>query len=275
MSALLELECRVPTDGYDVITIDRARAKKRVRSWIPPRGQRMTAEDVNKVLLLPGATEDERYVAERWPEVFGPITRIFPDVMKFLRPRSERMSRFDLFEVGPSAFLEFAQTPTTEEGIKAFANRYGLMGPAEHFVSHWLDAWVLRIRAMERLVTLWEKSNRTGDFTKLIGLVERAPKELPLANLEKPQAGLQVLLKKDPRNATARLCIRPNNLYDALLAQLVLAIDGNLNLRACVVCRMWFTLEAGTGRSDKIYCSNACSMRAYRRRKGDTRKNNR
>jgi hypothetical protein len=41
-----------------------------------------------------------------------------------------------------------------------------------------------------------------------------------------------------------------------------------LNLRACVQCRKWFTLEAGRGRSDKEYCSNACRMRAYRKRKG-------
>jgi hypothetical protein len=39
-------------------------------------------------------------------------------------------------------------------------------------------------------------------------------------------------------------------------------------LRTCVQCRKWFTLEAGRGRSDKEYCSNACRMRAYRKRKG-------
>jgi hypothetical protein len=76
-----------------------------------------------------------------------------------------------------------------------------------------------------------------------------------------------LLLKKDPLSASPKLCIRPASLWQALWAQLVLAIDGNLNLRACVQCRKWFTLEAGKGRSDKEYCTNACRMRAYRRRK--------
>ena len=47
----------------------------------------------------------------------------------------------------------------------------------------------------------------------------------------------------------------------------VLAIDGNMNLGKCVQCRKWFRLDAGRGRSDKQYCSNACRMRAYRKRK--------
>jgi hypothetical protein len=33
------------------------------------------------------------------------------------------------------------------------------------------------------------------------------------------------------------------------------------------LCRKWFTIEEGQGRSDKQYCSNACRMRAYRKRK--------
>jgi hypothetical protein len=79
--------------------------------------------------------------------------------------------------------------------------------------------------------------------------------------------GASVLLKKDPLSSGARLCIRPPDLRSALWAQLALAIDGHINLRSCVECRSWFTLEAGRGRSDKEYCSNACRMRAYRKRK--------
>jgi hypothetical protein len=79
---------------------------------------------------------------------------------------------------------------------------------------------------------------------------------------------VELHLREDPLSASARLCIRPNSLAHALWAQLLLAIDGNANLAACVQCRKWFTMEAGHGRSDKEYCSNACRMRAYRKRKG-------
>jgi hypothetical protein len=82
-----------------------------------------------------------------------------------------------------------------------------------------------------------------------------------------PGVPVELLLKEDPLSGSARLCIRPRSLINALWAQFLLAIDGNVNLGACVQCRKWFTLEPGRGRSDKEYCSNACRMRAYRKRK--------
>jgi hypothetical protein len=45
------------------------------------------------------------------------------------------------------------------------------------------------------------------------------------------------------------------------------AIDGSESLQNCVECERWFTISAGQGRSDKAYCSNACRMQAYRKRK--------
>ena len=45
------------------------------------------------------------------------------------------------------------------------------------------------------------------------------------------------------------------------------AIDGSESLQNCVECERWFTISAGQGRSHKAYCSNACRMQAYRKRK--------
>src|SRR5262249_26833691 len=111
-----------------------------------------------KVVLSPDATDDERYMAERWPLLFLPqpdrlpetrkllkarlsrlglpLRTITPQVVKMLRPRSERTRHFDLFNPddlesvglksdGQPAFLQFSQTAPTEEGIKALADRYG------------------------------------------------------------------------------------------------------------------------------------------------------
>jgi hypothetical protein len=50
--------------------------------------------------------------------------------------------------------------------------------------------------------------------------------------------------------------------------ELAQAIDGSQSLRNCMVCKQWFTISAGQGRSDKEYCSDACRVRAYRKRKG-------
>jgi hypothetical protein len=190
-----------------------------------------------------------------------------PPIIRILQPRSERTRRFDLFKAR-SAFLEFAQTPAIEDGIKAFADRYGPLVPdrPENFRFCWygrhIDKWFRPIRSMHQLVELWNISGRTGDFSKIIRAVQRQ------SNVGNHGWPVELFLKEDPQSASARLCIRPSSLREALWTQLILAIDGNVNLNACVQCRKWFTLEAGRGRSDKEYCSNACRMRAYRKRKG-------
>jgi hypothetical protein len=192
-----------------------------------------------------------------------------PEKIRMLHPRSKRTRRFDLFESGSSAFLEFAQTPLTEDGVKALADRYGPLEDdrgskeREYEWGRSIDAWFANIREMRRTVELWRKSTVTGDFSRIIREV-RLSFEIGGRDSGPPVA---LLLKKDPWSASPKLCMRPISLHQALWAQLLLAIDGNLNLRGCVQCRKWFTLEAGRGRSDKEYCSNACRMRAYRKRK--------
>ena len=251
MSTLLEYECRPSVGGYDVATFDQARATK--GPWRAGWGT---------VALESDATDDERYMANRWGDfllIRG--QKDPPGVIEMLRPRSERTKRFDLFEFGPSTFLEFAQTPRTADGVKVFADRYGPLATQQwDFYGHYILFWYHAIREMRKAIDLWDKATTTGEFSKIIRVLERRSEE--------PRSGADVLLKKDPLSASARLCIRPSYLLGAMWIQLALAIDGNLNLRACVECRRWFTLAAGRGRSDKEYCSNACRMRAYRKRKG-------
>jgi hypothetical protein len=120
------------------------------------------------------------------------------------------------------------------------------------------------IQDMKKIIELWTMSMETGDFGKIIRTVQ---KKLIDPAAFAPGVPVQLLLKEDPLSGSARLCIRPDSLLHALYSQVLLAIDGNVNLGACVQCRKWFTLDAGQGRSDKQYCSNACRMRAYRKRK--------
>jgi len=191
---------------------------------------------------------------------------------RMLHPRSKRTRRFDLFESGSSAFLEFAQTPLTEDRVKDFADRYGLLSdhpsslelPSDEYRwSRDISLWFANIRRMRRHVELWQKSTMTGDFSKIIRELGRS------FDIDAKPSGppVALFLKIDRLSASPKLCIRPVTLQEALWAQLFLMIDGNLNLRGCVQCRKWFTLEAGRGRADKEYCSNACRMRAYRKRK--------
>jgi hypothetical protein len=194
------------------------------------------------------------------------------DIFRKLEARSKLTRRFDLFKVAPSAFLEFAQTPATEDRIKDFADRYGPLDGPPAFGGFTVE-WFIHIREMRRTVELWETSKRTGDFSKVIRdfskRIRTTVHNLADPDNYPPRSAVPVglFLKKEPLSASARLCIRPHSLVHALWVQLLMAIDGNVNLGACVQCRKWFTLEAGRGRSDKEYCSNACRMRAYRKRK--------
>jgi hypothetical protein len=263
MSALLEFECQPPVGGYEVVAFDERKAK-----W--------TALD--SLTLTSDATDDERYLAKRWgPSMLGDLAK--PRIKYMLRPRSERTRRFDLFERGPSVFIELAQATTMDalkgftvddndrffEGVKTFADQYGLLENDTFFGSS-VTNWWLAIVDMRKALDAWGEAERTGDFRKLVRILEKRR----TSNLDFTGGGIEaiVLLRNDPLTASARLCIRPDGLVNALWTQLALAIDGHLSLRSCIECHGWFALEAGRGRSDKEYCSNACRMRAYRQRKG-------
>jgi hypothetical protein len=241
MSALPKFECRVPADGYRVLSFDQ---RKVCHTAVPPLN----------------LTEDERYWWDRWgmPPVYGKL-----GVVYLLDPKSERIRCSDLFEETAAPYLEFANSPATLEGAKALANRFGpLCGPGPEYVHDWC-AW---IKDMRGSVIAWEKAKATADFSPIIRIIARRTRRLRIS----PGGGIDanISLSKDPVSGRPRLRIRLNTLLDALFSQLALAIDGSESLHTCVECRKWFAIKAGRGRSDKEYCSDACRMRAYRKRKG-------
>jgi hypothetical protein len=258
MSALLEFECRPAAGGYDVIAFDKTKIR---------RAEHRSDGGFN-VELAPDASEDDRYAVNRWGREWARMWLMFTpqDVIEFLRPRSDRTKRFDLFQTGKSTFVEFATRALTKEGVRALADRYGPLFENDH-AGHRIDIWYTEMSALRKAVDLWDKANTTLDFNRVIRALKQPASE-PSSKGKPSGTDAKVLLKKDPIEGSARLCIRPSNLRDALWIQLAMAIDGNLNLRTCVECRSWFTLDASRGRSDKEYCSNACRMRAYRKRKG-------
>src|SRR6266436_733266 len=79
--------------------------------------------------------------------------------IRMLQARSKRTRRFDLFEFSSSAFVEFAQTPLTEHGIRDFADRYGPL--ADDPIGQGFEwgrtiyGWSASIREMHRTVKLW------------------------------------------------------------------------------------------------------------------------
>lgn len=61
--------------------------------------------------------------------------------------------------------------------------------------------------------------------------------------------------------------IVPTSLIGALWLQLANAVAAGYDYSRCDVCASWFEIAPRSGRPEKRYCSDACRMRAYRRRK--------
>ena len=69
--------------GFDVITFDPARREKGIWRWEEEEGG--GPFDESRMILSPEANDDERYMAERWPNLFG-TTSSFPARMTTTGP---------------------------------------------------------------------------------------------------------------------------------------------------------------------------------------------
>ena len=72
-----------------------------------------------------------------------------------------------------------------------------------------------------------------------------------------------------PDRSRLRLYFVPHSLLGALWLQFTHAIERDNDFRTCAECGMWFELSPQTARSNKVYCSNACRTKAYRKRKAE------
>lgn len=67
-------------------------------------------------------------------------------------------------------------------------------------------------------------------------------------------------------NAEPSLRFCPQTLRDYLWLEVALGIASGGRPTACQSCGHWYLTSSGHSRSDKLYCSDACRMRAYRAR---------
>jgi hypothetical protein len=295
MATLLEFECRVPVGGYTVMTFDERKFVGASSDWI---------DDVPPEV---DATEDEQYLLSKWGVGIVPVSDpalpagFEPEVREILEPQSEEfrlyrsfhkvpsshfksfnffdevpkrhLKRFSLFDEAATPYIEFANTPDPfdAENAKALANRFGPLNAGRG--PEYVDQWTLSIIEMHAALTRWEKAKTTGDFCQLIRFVSRQwavkSKSGRFFESEVDRIDTSISLRADPLSGAPKLCIRPTTLLNALWTQLALAIDGRQSLRSCIECKRWFAIESNRGRSDKEYCSDACRMRAYRKRKGE------
>ena len=73
----------------------------------------------------------------------------------------------------------------------------------------------------------------------------------------------------DAKRERLGLYIVPAGLIGALWLQLARAVERDSRFRRCAECGIWFELSPGTARADKLYCSTACRIKAYRKRQAE------
>ncbi len=123
-------------------------------------------------------------------------------------------------------------------------------------VSDWFDA----IGGAKLLLSDWQALASAED-------IETAADDLELQLNETMIGSLSLQVLVDRRNRGLETLIMASSLKDAIMAQWASATAANVAHRQCRECTKWFGIQPGHGRPEKLYCSDACRMRAYRKSK--------
>ena len=245
---IINFRARRAVGGYRIVTVDERRLA------------RATLNDDETVIPPPDATPLECEVLERWGFEF--TIRKPEGKFRALIPTTDKAEEIEMFGTSNAIFLDFASL-SSEQDITAFADKYGsFSGMGLDYLRHW--RW--ETGAMKKAVEAWETAKRTADFQKVIAIVDMLARGK--MDIDKG-IGSSILLQRDEESALPRLSIRPCTFLDALWTQFLLAVDGNKNFSRCDQCPVWFPVGAAGHRPDRLYCSDACRMRAYRNRKSD------
>lgn len=78
---------------------------------------------------------------------------------------------------------------------------------------------------------------------------------------------LTFTLYPDPETGKAMSKVLANGFENAMFVQWGIAIAGGADFSYCESCNSLILIAPGKGRPEKKYCSSACSMQAYRKRK--------
>ena len=171
-------------------------------------------------------------------------------------PKGNQIKRFDPIEVSPKLYLLFGNTPKTIEGILGFAGKYGLLTKGDGHET--VDQWGYNITQMRTAISMWEqvRESNPAAFSK------NYRRLCPCS-----ENNFKHLLQEEKPSGALRWYLEPENLLAAMWFQFAGAIDGATSFSTCTECSVWIDTVPGSNRPDKIYCSNACRMRAYRKRK--------
>ncbi len=227
----------------------------------------------------------------RWEQSEGPIPILDPLRRTYLAPGRKpdkllgalslidaHYREYDPFRQHPTMFLEFAALGDDADSILGFAEKYGELlvdnksfvltnrvgltnresdkiSPQDYAYFNSLDEWIGSIRGVANAVELW----------KQVEAGEVVSSELD-ETIEARLAG-GPFIRANRIAGQLVLQVEVNTLIHAIWAQFASAVAGKKQYRECDTCRKPFELTPEITRSDRLFCSDACRSKSYRRRK--------
>jgi len=132
------------------------------------------------------------------------------------------------------------------------------------------STWLLAFAQTRTLVSDWSRLSERGEIRRAFNRYKAGENDEVLELLNKTYplgaGNLTFSLGFDSQGEIAAQ-VHSSSLRDLLRVQFGLAVAAGTSHRQCQECGHWFAVRPGLGRPDKKFCSNACRMRAMRKRK--------
>ena len=289
---IVELYWDVSNDGYE---------------WIESREAH--SEDAKKELFLTeGVASGKTFQQKRYRPLqdHSGLFRIFADVEPTEAGILGFANKYGLLGGDVSGHIRISTPGKPDsievgEPIKKWKDQIGLMGWVWDL---WQAAQTRKVEEVSRLLNLREEGKDSsipaeilfvpGGF-KLSGQIIKSPEDHPgtpstldpkdivksalllvqhLVNEQLARKVFPYLLWSIDATGLG-LGMQPTSLLGALWLQLARAIDGQKEYRQCKECQTWFELSPEVARTNRLYCSNACRIRAYRGRQEKAQEMNR
>jgi hypothetical protein len=196
--------------------------------------------------------EDGYEVKEIFPATkVGKMTSLKPQVL--ILPKSNKMKIYQPYKIRKNLHWKFGGLTDTKDDVLSFVSDYGLLGINETGTSELYDEIISYKRLVEKLLNKINKDDlkqAAAIFNKSVG----------------PNLTAQI------QNITGRTVYQiypvPKSLLSYMWLSFAAEITDGRDWQKCFSCNETYPIGKDTGGTKrKQYCSDACKMKAYRRRK--------
>lgn len=190
----------------------------------------------------------------------------FCESWKVLGEAMLRESSYDPFITEPALYRVFAKLEPTPEAILQFANRYGELATVPEIVETGgssLGVWKDCISEMRNWIEDADKLLSSASSRKSAALGGRKIASFVSRLLE----DVPVFIEASEYRGAVTLATRAYHLLDAMKLQLADAVVERKAYRDCELCGKPYEVSPQFNRSDRVYCSDNCRVKAYQRRR--------